>query len=801
MTTWGRFIARGAVIVATVVSTVPTCRVLAQAPTTFKVAFYNIKSGKGQIALSGHPAVFADTSNCTDLTRPLNAWGAGVVQQHLTRSIGNDSRVVALGLSEAWACGSPENVRRALGWRARTSERNGVALAARYGLAGPEEWEQLDTSLNDNPADTMWVLRVPVCLDDPCSSSMIVFVSHWYGWGTDVVLSYDRQAAGAVDFLTRTAETTPHVLVGDLNVWEAPGRVCYQDPMPAGLQRLRDAGYVDAWPLLHGDAEGFTGMTNRVGCGLPEGAVWKRPDYIWSRSDVPPISMSRFGIVPAGDASPSDHYGIIAEFVMSSADLAPPEVALVAPLDGLRVQGGPVSISVVATDNRGVARVEILEDGVAAHTLSAGWTAVSCTHLASLAGAHTVAARAFDAAGNMGQSDLRHVIVESPAPGAALQPGEIVLYARNAPTIVGGWQVVADASAAGGARLWNPDAGASKVLVPAASPANYFELTFQADAGRPYRLWVRGRAERDSWSNDSVYAQFGGSVDAGGTPTARIGTASGYWIGIEDCSGCGLLGWGWQDNGYGAGILGPLVYFAFSGPQTVRIQQREDGISLDQVVLSPLQYLMRAPGASKQGTLILAQSEPTDRAEILLTAAGAPKVSGAWRQIADASAAGGVAVGTADAGVPKLTTALASPPGYVDFTFSAYAGRDYRVWVRGRAANDLWSNDSAFLQFDGTIDAAGAAVARIGTTGAFTVNLEETQHAGVAGWGWQDNGYGAGVLGPAIRFGVSGRQTIRIQTREDGFRFDQIVLSSTRYLTTAPGSTKNDATILAPPSP
>lgn len=800
MTARCRFTARIVMAVATV-STLLPCRAQAQTPATFKVAFYNIKSGKGQIALSGHPATFADTTNCTDLSQPLNAWGVGVVQQHLARSVGTDPGVIAIGLAEAWGCGSPENVRRALGWSARTSERNGVALAARYGLAGPEEWEQLDTSLNVNPVDTMWVLRVPVCLDEPCSSHVIVFVSHWYGWGTDVVLSYDRQAAGTIDFLARTAGTVPHVLVGDLNVWEAPGRVCYQDPMPAGLQRLRDAGYVDAWPLLHGDAEGYTGMINRVGCGSPEGAVWKRPDYTWSRSDFAPVSTTRFGIVTAGDASPSDHYGIISEFLMPSPDLVPPEVALLAPIEGLRVQSGAMSISVRATDNRGVTRVEIVEDGIAAHALSAGWAAVSCSHLANVPGWHTVMARAFDAAGNTRQSDLRHVIVESSAPAAALQPGEIVLYARNARTIVGGWQVVADVSAAGGARLWNPDAGTPKVLVPSASPTNYFELTFQADAGRPYRLWVRGRAERDSWSNDSVYAQFSGSVDAAGAPTVRIGTASGHWLGLEECSGCGLLGWGWQDNGYGKGILGPLVYFTSSGPQTIRVQQREDGISLDQVVLSPAQYLTNAPGAPKQDTLILGQPVATDRAEILLTAAAVGKVAGAWRQIADSSAAGGIAVGTPDTGAPKLTSASASPIGYVEFSFSADAGRDYRLWVRGRAANDLWSNDSAFIQFDRAVDASGAAVARIGTTGSFTVNLEETQHAGVGGWGWQDNGYGAGVLGAPIRFAVSGRQTIRVQTREDGFRLDQAVLSARRYLTTAPGSLKNDATILAPPSP
>jgi len=40
---------------------------------------------------------------------------------------------------------------------------------------------------------------------------------------------------------------------------------------------------------------------------------------------------------------------------------------------------------------------------------------------------------------------------------------------------------------------------------------------------------------------------------------------------------------------------------------------------------------------------------------------------------------------------------------------------------------------------------------------------------------------------------------VRIQVREDGVQFDQIVLSPTTYLNTAPGPASNDATIVAKP--
>ena len=52
------------------------------------------------------------------------------------------------------------------------------------------------------------------------------------------------------------------------------------------------------------------------------------------------------------------------------------------------------------------------------------------------------------------------------------------------------------------------------------------------------------------------------------------------------------------------------------------------------------------------------------------------------------------------------------------------------------------------------------------------------------------------MWGPLLRFAAAGRQTIRIQTREDGLRIDQIVLSSATYLNRSPGAAKNDNTRL-----
>jgi len=47
------------------------------------------------------------------------------------------------------------------------------------------------------------------------------------------------------------------------------------------------------------------------------------------------------------------------------------------------------------------------------------------------------------------------------------------------------------------------------------------------------------------------------------------------------------------------------VYFAESGLQVIRIQTREDGLALDQIVLSAQKYLNDAPGQTKNDTTLL----------------------------------------------------------------------------------------------------------------------------------------------------------------------------------------------------
>ena len=774
---------------------------------------------------------------------------------------------------------------------------------------------------------------------------------------------------------------------------------------------------------------------------------------------------------------------------------------------------------------------------------------------------------------------LSYSLAPAPSVTAQSSAADVVLRPGRIATVAGGWSVVADPSAADGVAVRHPNAGAAKLAQPLANPVHYFEVSFDAEANVPYRLWMRGRGQGDSWANDSVFVQFTNSVDGAGVARSRIGTPSAYEVNLEECSGCGLSAWGWQDNGWGVGVMGPEVIFGTAGTQRMRVQTREDGMTVDQVVLSPQRYLTVAPGSAKNDNTIVPvdgaatvtvvrrpylqqmsasrvivvwatresgtprvlltggaprtisgssrlvsastsglghdyyhhevtvtglspatsynydaklgdarivsaafrtapqtgtgrvsfivfgdsgtgstqqrqlatlmandtydialhggdiaygnsggtgdasyrtfndwffdiyaawlpfrpvfpvegnhdsrpsngngvayldaftlptngatpaypdhreryysfdygpvhfvaldteftfqdatrraeqlswlesdlaattqpwkiaifhrapysaggehgsdlpvrsafapvferhgvrlalsahehdyertkplrdsatgtpvtyvvsggggaplypagtaewtassasrhhyvrasvsgcilaleaiglagaafdsttidRCETTTASDVILYASEPSATRGGWTVEADATAAGGRRIRHPDANGAKLSAPLAQPTHYFELAFTAQAGTPYRLWVRSRADKDYWGNDSAFVQFDGAVTSSGAPAFRIGTTSATTVNLEECGGCGLSGWGWEDNGWGRGVLGPTIVFETSGPQRLRIQSREDGLSIDQVVLSPERYLANAPGAIKNDSTILIRP--
>ena len=196
------------------------------------------------------------------------------------------------------------------------------------------------------------------------------------------------------------------------------------------------------------------------------------------------------------------------------------------------------------------------------------------------------------------------------APRAFAAAGDIVMYASDATNLHGNWSSASDASTAGGQLLTSADNGWESANTPLASPTHYFDLTFSAPANTPYHVWFRLRAPGQSKFNDSVFAQFSDAVNAQGAAIHRIGTANALFVNLQSCNGCPLSGWGWIDGAYWL-TQDVTVRFASAGTHTLRVQTREDGVQLDEVVLSPSAYLSSSPGVViNDNTKVLKETPP-----------------------------------------------------------------------------------------------------------------------------------------------------------------------------------------------
>jgi hypothetical protein len=272
--------------------------------------------------------------------------------------------------------------------------------------------------------------------------------------------------------------------------------------------------------------------------------------------------------------------------------------------DGIMFDQIVISAAAYAGKSPGLLKVDTT---IVPTTLGAD-TGITATHTYKKPGVYPVRLWVTDSVGQESSAVTTATVGTSTGGGTPPPSGdtEVVLHAADVPTadINGRWKRVSVGSAASGVALENTNLGEAKKSTALASPANYVELRFDAQAGLPYAVWLRMRAAGDHYANDSVFLQFNGAVNASGSAIHRIGTTNAMPVVLEKCDGAGRSGWGWNDGGWCK--TGTPVYFKASGPQTLRIQQREDGVMFDQVVLSAARYLTTSPGKLKNDTTILA---------------------------------------------------------------------------------------------------------------------------------------------------------------------------------------------------
>jgi hypothetical protein len=163
----------------------------------------------------------------------------------------------------------------------------------------------------------------------------------------------------------------------------------------------------------------------------------------------------------------------------------------------------------------------------------------------------------------------------------------------------GTWAYIEDSTAADGTRYGEPDRGAARTNAPLANPENFLRVEFVADPNLTYKLWVRSKAvdpvavlrrDRCEWA---ARIPIGHDVGPGRQPRGVFGMRP--------------FRMGWRDERWGAALNGEplLLRFPQGGSRLIVIQSREDGLSVDQIVLSAERYRTSAPGSAKNDTTIV----------------------------------------------------------------------------------------------------------------------------------------------------------------------------------------------------
>lgn len=149
---------------------------------------------------------------------------------------------------------------------------------------------------------------------------------------------------------------------------------------------------------------------------------------------------------------------------------------------------------------------------------------------------------------------------------------------------------------------------------------------------------------------------------------------------------------------------------------------------------------------------------------------------------ADPASPGGKLIGTVNEG-GELDPPPEDDP-HVTFKVAVQGGVPYRCWIhmkvgapKGKSqANMLW------VQFTDAVDEKNEAVLKPGTGSYLTA-----QSSPRPGWRWVGcDAANPGASASLIRFRTSGHATVRLQAGMEGVGFDQVLLSPSRFLTTAP---------------
>jgi methionine-rich copper-binding protein CopC len=254
-------------------------------------------------------------------------------------------------------------------------------------------------------------------------------------------------------------------------------------------------------------------------------------------------------------------------------DVTPPTASITAPADGATVSGS-VAVTVSASDDVRVSRVDLLVDGVVTGSDAAAPFQILWDSVTSGDGAHTLTARAVDAAGNEGSSAPVGVTVDNSCTGDVQPP--TVSLTTPAPGLVSG-TVALSATADDAVGVTPVLFFADDALVATAASAPY-DADWDSTAGGDGPVSLTARAS-DACGNEATSAAVAVTVDNGALAVIAVDPAAGavvsplpaaITIGFDDDVDAATVGVGSFilvrsggdgvfDNGNDVAIVAPVV--------------------------------------------------------------------------------------------------------------------------------------------------------------------------------------------------------------------------------------------------
>ena len=169
---------------------------------------------------------------------------------------------------------------------------------------------------------------------------------------------------------------------------------------------------------------------------------------------------------------------------------------------------------------------------------------------------------------------------------------------------------------------------------------------------------------------------------------------------------------------------------------------------------------------------------------------------GDWSMASDATSPNGTKWVTPASGASNASAPLGSPNGLRGCDLHGQRGHSLYAMASPRSIQQFQMERLGLGSVFGCASQRHGPSTRSPRSSALLVNMAtDSTAASDVNWGWINGCYW--LSQPAtVTFATSGVHTIRIQVREAGVMFDQIVLSPSTYLTAAPGGRTNDATIV-----